>query len=417
MKKQGKIFYGWLLCLTGTLMLVGGSGIVVNSASQFLKPVCQALGVSRGQFSLYLSMVSVASMVCCPLIGKVFEKWHPKAATIFGGLFMALCWAGLSFATDIRLFYVLGFLIGIGSSLCGMVSVNILMNNWFHAKKGTAMGIALTGTGIGSMIFNPVASSLILSMGYQAAYRVLAVCMLACMLPLFLLYRYRPQEMGLVPLGLERADSGEGERKTAPALEGLTRSEAMKLPRLWVLCFVIFGLSASSMGLFNHLMAYFTDIGYEQTTAASMLSVVSLGMMFGKLFFGWLNDKIGTRRNFVLMTALGLSGILLLSVARSEALTLAAAALFGIATASPFVLTPQLTIYFFGNRDFANIYGFVNVFQFLGPTLGPPISGMIFDRSGSYGPAFVLFAALLFAVLAVGTVLLKTGRFGAAVRS
>ena len=165
--KKTKLFYGWILCLTGTLMLIGGSGIVVNCAGQFLVPVTQALNVTRSQFSLYTSMVSVSSMIFCPLLGKFYEKWKPHRITIFGGLFMAAAWTGLSFARSIWQFYVLGFMIGIGSSMCGMVSVNILMNNWFQAKKGTAMGIALTGTGIGSMVFNPVAQKLIANLGYQ----------------------------------------------------------------------------------------------------------------------------------------------------------------------------------------------------------------------------------------------------------
>lgn len=403
--KRKKIFYGWIICLTGTLMLIGGSGIVVNCAGQFLVPVTEALGVSRSQFSLYTSMVSLASMIFCPMIGKVYEKVPPRAATIAGGLFMATCWTGLSFATDIRQFYVLGFLIGTGSSLCGMVSVNILMNNWFHAKKGTAMGIALTGTGIGSMIFNPVAQELIKRLGYQSAYRVLTICMLLCMLPLFLLYRYRPAEKGLTPLGLEEGSKASGGKGSVPG-EGLMRGEAMKKPAFWAACFVVFGLSASSMGLFNHMQAHFQDVGYAPATASLFLSILSLGMTFGKLFFGWLNDRIGTKRNFLVMTSLALCGILLLLISRSPALTVVGVLLFGIGVASPFVLTPQLTITLFGNRDFANIYGFINVFQFMGPALAPPVTGLIYDFCGTYTPAFLVCAVLLAAALAVGAVLL-----------
>ena len=400
--KQTKIFYGWLICLTGTLMLVGGSGIVVNCAGQFLVPVTEALQVSRSQFSLYTSMVSVASMIFCPLIGKVYEKIPPRIATICGGLFMAACWTGLSFASDIRQFYVLGFLIGTGSSLCGMVSVNILMNNWFHSKKGTAMGIALTGTGIGSMFFNPIAQNLIGRFGYQPAYRILAMCMLLCMLPLFLLYRYTPFEKGLVPLGF----TGEMPRGRSFG-DGMLRGEAMKRPAFWASCFVVFGLSASSMGLFNHMQAHFQDIGYSAETAALFISILSLGMTFGKLFFGWLNDRIGTKRNFLLMTVLALCGILLLLISRSLPLTVLGVLLFGIGVASPFVLTPQLTIYFFGTKDFANIYGSINVFQFLGPAVAPTVTGLIYDASGSYTPAFLIYAALLFAALLVGVLFLR----------
>ena len=156
------------------------------------------------------------------------------------------------------------------------------------------------------MIFNPVAQRLIRELGYQSAYRILAGCMLLCMLPLFLLYRYRPAEMGLAPLGLENGgERAPGGRGGVPG-EGMLRSEALKKPAFWASCFVVFGLSASSMGLFNHMQAHFVGIGYEAATASLFISILSLGMTFGKLFFGWLNDRIGTRRNFLLMTTLAL---------------------------------------------------------------------------------------------------------------
>ncbi|WP_417030221.1 MFS transporter, partial [Blautia hydrogenotrophica] len=201
MKKTSKLHYGWILCFASCLMLTGGAGIIINSANQFLKPVTEAFGVSRGQFSFYISCISITSMIVSPFIGKIFTKFPPKRVTIFGGLLMVLCWLGLSVANNIYLFYVLGLLIGTGSSLTGMVCVSILMNNWFVERKGTAMGIALTGTGIGSMIFNPVASKLIVECGYQAAYRWLGLICILALLPYMLLFRYQPSEIGASPLG------------------------------------------------------------------------------------------------------------------------------------------------------------------------------------------------------------------------
>lgn len=398
--KKSKLFYGWILCLVGTLMLIGGSGIVVNCAGQFLVPVTQALNVNRSQFSLYTSMVSISSMIFCPLLGKFYEKWKPRQVTIFGGLFMAAAWTGLSFARSIWQFYVLGFMIGIGSSMCGMVSVNILMNNWFQAKKGTAMGIALTGTGIGSMFFNPIAQKLIANFGYQTAYRILTGCMLVCMLPLFFLYCFRPEEKGLAPLGVGNAKSA------SHGTDGVLRREAMKKPAFWAACYVVFGLSVSSMGLFNHMQAHLQGIGYSAAAASLYLSSLSLGMTIAKLLFGWLNDKIGVRWNFLAMSLLSLTGIVTLLLSRSPALTIIGVMLFGVGAASPFVLTPQLTIRLFGGRDFANLYGTINVFQFLGPALGPVISGAIYDRTGSYTAAFMLYACVLAIAIVIGTLLL-----------
>ncbi len=103
MKKTSKLHYGWILCFASCLMLTGGAGIIINSANQFLKPVTEAFGVSRGQFSFYISCISITSMIVSPFIGKIFTKFPPKRVTIFGGLLMVLCWLGLSVANNIYL--------------------------------------------------------------------------------------------------------------------------------------------------------------------------------------------------------------------------------------------------------------------------------------------------------------------------
>ena len=78
------------------------------------------------------------------------------------------------------------------------------------------------------------------------------------------------------------------------------------------------------------------------------------------------------------------------------------------------LVQPQLTIRLFGGRDFANLYGTINVFQFLGPALGPVISGAIYDRTGSYTTAFVLYACVLAVAIVIGMLLFRRGAAGRA---
>lgn len=108
MKKTGKLHYGWILCFTSCLMLTGGAGIVINAANQFLKPVTEAFGISRGQFSLYISCISVTSMIVSPFIGKIFTKFPPKRVTIFGGLLMVACWLGTICGAEYLLLLFIG---------------------------------------------------------------------------------------------------------------------------------------------------------------------------------------------------------------------------------------------------------------------------------------------------------------------
>ncbi len=411
MKKTGKLHYGWILCFTSCLMLTGGAGIVINSANQFLKPVTEAFGISRGQFSFYISCLSITSMIVSPFIGKIFSKFPPKRVVIFGGLLMVCCWLGLSVAPNIYFFYVLGLLIGTGSSLTGMVCVSILMNNWFVERKGTAMGIALTGTGIGSMIFNPLASKLIVECGYQAAYRWLGLICILALLPYMIAFRYQPSEIGLKPVGVEQLTAGSDGKEAVHVVTGLTRGEAMRRPEFYAVCFIAFGLSGTCQGLYNHLMAYFTDIGFGQVKAASFISIIGFTLAVGKVGAGWLNDKIGLKKSFTLLVGLSVLGMIMLNFASSGGVAIVASFLFGFAMAAPFVLSPLLTTFTFGSKDFANIYGTITIFTFLGPILMPPLSGMIYDLNGSYFWAFVVCTVIEAASLLIGLALLNGGGY------
>lgn len=408
--KNKKIFYGWLLCGASLLMLMGGTGIVINSASQFLKPVTEALGVTRGQFSLYITFVSVSSMALSPFVGKIYTKFSPRIVTLGGAVFMALGWICLSWAKSITLFYILGLGIGIGSTLSGMIAVSVIMNNWFHMSKGTAIGIASTGSGVGSMLFNPIASKLIVALGYQAAYRWLGIFSILCLLPMIFLYRYKPEDVGMRPLGSELATE-EGEETGYAEPAGIMRSQALKTPALWGVCFVAFALSASCQGVFSQAQAYFTDIGYSPGKAAVFVSLISLSMALCKVLFGFLNDRLGTRKNYVIMVIVSIIGILLMELAKNETMVYLSVIVFGCTLAATFVLCPMITIFAFGPKDYASIYGLVTFFIFLGPAVAPPLSGLIYDINGSYTLAFIIYALLLAVALAVGFVILKKKRY------
>ncbi|MDR1272804.1 MAG: MFS transporter [Clostridiales Family XIII bacterium] len=405
--KREKIYYGWLLCIASLLMLAGGTGIFINTASQFMKPMVEALGITRWQFSLYQSIISIPIMLLCPLLGKVYSKIKPRVIAVIGGSCAVVCWVMTSFVQDIVQLLSLGFVLGVGLTFIGMASINILINNWFSARKGTAMGIAMTGSGVGSMIFNPVASLLITQFGYQAAFRYLGIFSILCMLPFFILFRFKPEEKGLAPLGIEQV---KGDDKPIE-LPGIPFSEARRSPYFWGICAIAFILSASSMGMFTQEMPYLTDIGFPALKAAGLISATSLSLAIGKVLFGWANDRFGTKINFFVLTICSTLGLVFLYFASAPYCAYISAVLFGFALASPFVLAPLITVYKFGEGDFVNIYGSVTFFTFLGSTLAPPLSGWIYDIQGSYHAAFYLYTGLLVVAIAVGYFVLRRGEF------
>ncbi len=68
--------------------------------------------------------------------------------------------------------------------------------------------------------------------------------------------------------------------------------------------------------------------------------------------------------------------------------------LFGFSIAVRTVLPSLMTARVLGQKHFAVIYGFLNIFTTLGTAVGVPLSGLIYDYTKSYHMAFALYIVL-----------------------
>ena len=410
-----KIFYGYFMLVCCLVMLVVSTGIVNNCAGQFVAPVCEALDMPRSQMTLYLSFQNTALMILVPFLGIIYTKIKPRLFATCGAALMAISFGMLSQCHEAWQFWICGFCIGAGAMTVSSTTVSIIMNNWFIKNKGLVIGIAMAGSGFGSMIFNPLGQHLIANDGYQTAYIVLAVIMACVFVPVLLLYRFKPEDMGLKPLGYEEAQAAKAkdgevavEEHEQVVREGYTYKEAIRSPKFYMLAFIILCLSGCSMGTFTHLQSYMTGTGMEGAFAASIIGVTSAFLMVGKVLWGRVRDWIGPRPTFVI--ALGCfvaSYVVILFIPSNPMLSYLFAVLFGLSYATPTMFSPLLTIASFGERDFTKIYGSVQLFFYLGPIICNPLSGAIFDATSSYTTAWFLYGGVILLCLVVGFAMLS----------
>lgn len=415
---KGKIFYGYAIMVACIVMLVVGTGIIVNTVNQFVLPITEATGMSRAAFTLYTSFQNIALMLTVPFLSKIYAKIKPKIMTIIGFLVMCAAYFMLSQCVEAWQFYVCGVFIGFGLAFVSTTTVGILINNWFIKNKGTVLGIAMAGSGFGSMIFNPIAQQLISSMSYQTAYMVLAAIMFVCFIPVLIIYVYKPEDKGMHALGWEEkqaelaAKAKEAGDKEADApkeiLEGYTYKEAIRSPKFYLLAFVIICLSGMSMGTFQQMSAYLVGTGYEKAFAATVVSAISLFLMFGKFIWGFLRDRIGMKATFVIaLSIFVLQYIVLLFVNVSPVLCYVQAVMFGLSFATPTMFAALLVNAAFGEKEYASIYGTMQFFFYFGPIICNPLTGAIFDMTGTYAPAFIFYAICIFLCLIIGLVMLR----------
>jgi MFS family permease len=167
------MFYGWYVVLAGAMITGAGIGLYNNCLGVFIKPVCEELSFARGEFTLHTMISNLCAMAVLPFYGEIFRKGRMKTTMLLSAVCCGLVPIGYSFSTRLWQFYALAVINGLMINGITMMAIGVLVNNWFIQKKGIAIGISYSGSGMMAAIMVPVAGSVIENFGWQWGYRML----------------------------------------------------------------------------------------------------------------------------------------------------------------------------------------------------------------------------------------------------
>lgn len=384
---QEKIHYAWWIMVSCCAIAFTVLGFMCNSVGIFLSPVCEELGFTRGAISFYLTLHQLIMAATLPIAGKLFPKVNiriilPAAMVIFAGSFVLI-----SQGDSIIYWYIAGIMQGIAGGFLVYLPVPILINNWFKAKSGFALGLSLAFSGVGGAIFNPIGQYIINNYGWRMGYITLGVSAAIISLPfLLLVVRFKPADIGLQPYGSGEAASGG----QAPVLTGVSAAKALKTPSFYLMFFTgaLLALNAN----FNpHLPGYLISLGYPGMIAATVTSTMMIGVIIGKIGLGILNDKFGLK----FASAIGLLGgflavVLLLMGKSSVNLIYIGSFCLGIGLSMLTVEPPLILKAIFGPKEFSAIYSYVTMIQAIVGAAAVSIFGLIFDLTKSFAVDLII---------------------------
>jgi MFS family permease len=403
MKSGQKIFYGWWIVVGAFLLNFVGIGIIMNTMGVFIKPVAESLGFTRGGFTLYFTIAALSMMVMAPVMGKLLERYDIRIIMTVCTTMMAASFALFSQCRTLTQFYVVAVFLGIGSAGSHIIPVSMMITNWFVDKRGLAMGIVFAATGVGGLIFNPLANWIIMNYSWQLTYLTFGLIIGIISIPTAIfIVRAKPADMGLLPLGGEAALA----RQSATEMEGLTATEAFRGSAFWLLALIILLIAIANMGVLHHIVPYLTDLGFSSTTATMLMSLHMTMLVFGKVLAGGLADRVGLLKSYLLCMIGLVISITLLYGAQWMWVAIVFSVLFGFSIAVRTVLPPLMTARVLGQKHFGVIYGFLNIFTTLGTAVGVPLSGFIYDWTKSYYLAFALYIGLCLIAAAAGIVVM-----------
>lgn len=401
---QSKFHYGFVIVLGGFIIMAMLHSMLQTCFSLFLVPVTEGMGVLRTQFSLCTSIVAIATTIMSPKMGKLLGKGSNtrKIFTIcVAG--MGISYASYSLATEIWHMYISAAFVGTFS--CGAVAmpVSIIIANWFEKGRGTAMSIALAGSGIGGTIITPILNNIIQTGGYSKAFLIFGLAMIIVEVPVALfVMRPHPEDMGLKPFGADSEDkpdkSSKKVAKKSVVQLNVTLTELKKQPFFYVYMFGVFAMCICGYGSLAQLSASLTDT-YDANFSASIISFFLLVLTPAKISLGWIYDKFGSKFGTVYVMSIYAIAFLMLAFIDSRPLMYIMAICFSIGVSSGTVSPSVVTAATFGNKDYGAIFGFVNMAAMFAMVVGSPAIASVYDAFGSYRVAWI--ACVILSLLSI----------------
>lgn len=389
-KSQG-VHYAWWVMIGCFFLQAGALGAIMNAGGIFIVPVCNELGFDRGALALYLTFYFIATTATYPLVAKYLPKWDFRVFLTTCFLVLAATEAAMGLMSELWQWYAAGVVLGVAGALVFVVASTVLIENWFVAKRGTALGIAMCGSGIGGFFFPIFGNYLIETVGWRMAYPSIALAMCVIVLPFTLfVFRLHPSDMGLRPYG---AEQGEAMAETRASAKGMPARKAI-VTLAFVCVFLYAGIEALFSGYNNHLPGFAESIGYSAAFGAGILSLAQLGYSVATLVMGWVTDKIGVAASTYITLGVTAASLLGFSFLQAEVPLMVCAFVFGMNSVIITISAPTLISELFGKKYFAQILSYSRMSGIIG-CFGAAAVGACFDLTGSYIGSFFAGIAIL----------------------
>lgn len=406
MLRVGKVFYGWIIVGVSTLVFAIVRG--VNDAfGVFFVAILEEFGWGRAAVAGVFSLARFTEGAVSVGVGMLSDRFGLRRLVPISACLAALGLILASQAQTLRMLYVAyGLVFAVGYCGLGELSHVPLISRWFIRQRGTAIGIAMAGMGLGILLIVPLAQLCILHVGWRWAYIALAMVVLVGVIPPTLLWqRERPEEMGLLPDGdvsepppRRTATTAQRQAHTAPARQEWTLRTALRTPTLWMLFAMRVFTPLGMMMVVPHHVAYLIGQGFSKPMAALAFGSLGIFSFTGRILFGLLSDRLGQITTIILTYSISIIGTLLLLALHDPTqlgLLWCHIVVYGLGFGARGPVTSALVTKLFHGKSWGAILGFLEIGSGLGGTIGPSFSGLLFDWTGSYTVSFSLSMFML----------------------
>jgi MFS family permease len=383
----------WWIVVAAILSLIVGQGSInVFAAGVFLKPVAAELGFGRGAISTAIGLSNVVTALALPFFGRLVDRYGVRPMLLWSITLFALATAALGLLTPstavLLLLFAISGIMAVGQTPTAYSKV---ITAWFDRQRGLALGLALAGVGLGTILIPQLSNALVQNFGWRIGYVGLGITIFVlAFLPVAIFVREPPAR--------------SADRHSQAVAQGIGFAEAVRTWRYWAMALTFFFAATTINGSIIHVVPLLTDRGIAPGVAAAALSAAGLALIVGRLVAGYLLDKIFAPYIAVFFLLCPMAGLAILGSGVAGSWPLVGTILLGLGIGAEIDLLSFIISRYFGIRFFATLHGFCFALALIGNAVGASILGWVFQLEHSYVPGFVLFEVLL----AISCVLMMT---------
>lgn len=390
--------YGWLIVLAGALVLFACFGLARYAYAMLLPGMQAGLGLRYDRLGLIGTANFSGYLVSVLLAPRALRRVRPRPLIVCGLLLIGLALLGIACSTAFWQVALLYTLAGLGGGFAN-IPLMLLVTYWFHrARRGTALGLVLSGNGGGivlSGLLIPFLNRLYGVQGWRIGWLVLGGCCLAVAGVAALVLRNSPAELDLEPVGQPEACT------PAQFVSHEQRRNGLILVLLGMV-YLAFGATFMIYGTFI-VTSMVREHGLSEALAGRYWSWVGMFSMFSGIIFGGLSDRIGRKGGLALVLLVQTAAYLLVGLKLGGPWLVLSIVLYGLAVfAIPTIMTAAIADYL-GLARAASAFATVTLFFAAGQVVGPGLAGVLARASGSFSHAYLVSACLT--LLACGAAL------------
>ena len=392
---------GWKLLLTCLIgVACGASPLPFNVIGLLFDPLGNEFGWTRLQVSAGVTVFGITAALLAPLFGAASDRFGVRPVTLVSVFLFGLTFASFYMMPgSLWVYYGLWFLVGLVGIGSTPVTWSRAINLWFFRNRGLALGIMLLGTSLAAMVVPKLAGGILANGTWRDMFLYLAALPLLVSLPLAVLFFREPKEHER-PAGVVQ----QGGNST-----GIAFSSAIRDRRFWLIFASIMLIAAAYGGAHIHMIPIVMDHGFGIAEATSVMGVVGLGILAGRVITGFLLDRFWAGHvAFPLLCLPAVACFMLMGQDSAVPMLLIAGFMLGFAAGAESDLIAYLAGRYFGMGHYGKIYGMLYLPFGLFSAISPMVYGAVRDATGSYD-GVLMVAAPMFVI--GGGLLLLLGRY------